>query len=57
MISHQKVLLVSLSNILKRLFIGFDSKIGGYELDLPQFSKVMRQFGGLQKVTLQSSFL
>lgn len=27
------------------------SQIGGYELDLPQFSRVMKQFGGLQKVT------
>lgn len=26
------------------------SQIGGYELDLPQFSRVMKQFGGLQKV-------
>ncbi|KAJ7374542.1 Jumonji and AT-rich interaction domain containing 2 [Desmophyllum pertusum] len=25
-------------------------QIGGYELDLPQFSKVVKQFGGLQKV-------
>ena len=25
-------------------------QIGGYELDLPQFSRVVKQFGGLQKV-------
>ena len=29
---------------------GFVLQIGGYELDLPQFSRVVRQFGGLQKV-------
>lgn len=29
----------------------FVSQIGGYELDLPQFSRVVKQFGGLQKVT------
>ena len=28
----------------------FILQIGGYELDLPQFSRVVKQFGGLQKV-------
>ena len=27
-------------------------QIGGYELDLPQFSRVVKQFGGLQKVCM-----
>lgn len=29
----------------------FVLQIGGYEIDLPQFSRVVKQFGGLQKVT------